>query len=82
MSEKAPAEYLVRQASSRVPRPPGQQPSPCRRGRDEGFHRGPPSHRRTVEVLLIASLYVEAGELLGLGAATPPCRHAGRPPRL
>ena len=60
MSEKAPAEYLVRQASSRVPRPPGQQPSPCRRGRDEGFHRGPPSHRRTVEVLLIASLYVEA----------------------
>lgn len=32
----------------------------------KAFHRGPPWHRRRVEVLLGASLHVEAGELVGL----------------
>ncbi len=32
----------------------------------KSFHRGPPWHRRTIEVLLGASLEVRAGELVGL----------------
>jgi len=57
MPETAPAGHLVRQGSGRVL---GVEDA------TKAFHRGPPWHRRTVEVLTGASLHVDAGELVGL----------------